>query len=49
MTGADIVLVCNRAALMTIRNAINKQGAKIEEFVITANDFTHSIEEVKQR
>ncbi|GAN32152.1 MAG: AAA family ATPase [Candidatus Brocadia sp. AMX2] len=49
MTGADIELVCKRAALMTIRNAINKQGAEIGEFVITANDFTHSIEEVKQR
>lgn len=49
MTGADIELVCKKAALMTIRNAISKHDAKIGEFVITANDFTHSIKEVKQR
>ncbi len=49
MTGADIELVCKKAALMTIRHAISKHGAKIGEFVITANDFAYSIKEAKLR
>jgi len=49
LTGADIELICKKATLMTIRNAINKQGAANKEFVITENDFTHAVEEVKQR
>jgi len=49
MTGADIELVCKRAALMTIRNTISKQSTSSGELVITENDFTHAIEEVKQR
>jgi len=49
MTGADIELICKKAALMTIRNAIGKQSTSKEELVITENDFTHAIEEAKQR
>jgi len=49
MTGADIELICKKAALTTIRNAISKQSASSGELVITENDFTHAIEEVKQR
>ncbi|MBI5796442.1 MAG: AAA family ATPase, partial [Planctomycetes bacterium] len=49
MTGADIELICKKAALMTIRNAISKQSTSSGELVITENDFTHAIEEVKQR
>lgn len=49
MTGADIELICKKAALMTIRNAIGKQSTSSGELVITENDFTHAIEEVKQR
>ena len=49
MTGADIELICKKTALMTIRNAINKQSAGNKELVITASDFNHAIEEVKKR
>lgn len=49
MTGADIELICKKAALMTVRNAISKQGASSKELVITASDFNHAIEEVKKR
>jgi len=49
MTGADIELICKKAALMTIRNTISKQSASSGELVITENDFTHAVEEVKQR
>ncbi len=49
MTGADIELICKKAALMTIRNTISKQSTSSGELVITENDFTHAIEEVKQR
>ena len=49
MTGADIELICKKAALMTVRNAISKQGASSKELVITASDFNHAVEEVKKR
>jgi len=49
MTGADIELICKKAALMTIRNTISKQSASSGELVITENDFTHAVEEVKKR
>ena len=49
LTGADIELICKKAALMTIRNAISKQITSSAELVITEKDFTHAIEEVKQR
>ena len=49
LTGADIELICKKAALITIRNAISKQSTSSEELVITENDFTHAVEEVKQR
>jgi transitional endoplasmic reticulum ATPase len=49
MTGADIELICKKAALMTIRNAIGKQSKGSGELLITENDFTHAIGEVKQR
>ncbi|OHB93264.1 MAG: hypothetical protein A2Z58_00670 [Planctomycetes bacterium RIFCSPHIGHO2_12_42_15] len=49
MTGADIELICKKAALMTIRKAIGKGGASRKELLITASDFAHAIEEVKQR
>ncbi|MCR4319103.1 MAG: AAA family ATPase, partial [Candidatus Brocadiaceae bacterium] len=49
MTGADIELICKKAALMTIRNAISKQSASSGELVITENDFTHAVEEIKKR
>ncbi len=49
MTGADIELICKKAALMTIRNAISKQSTSSGELVITENDFTHAVEEVKKR
>ena len=49
MTGADIELICKKAALMTIRNTIGKQSTGIGELVITENDFTHAVEEVKKR
>jgi len=49
MTGADIELICKKAALMTIRNTISKQSTSSGELVITENDFTHAVEEVKQR
>ena len=49
LTGADIELICKKAALMTIRNAISKQITSSAELVITENDFTHAIEEVKKR
>ena len=48
MTGADIELICKKAALMTVRNAISKQGASSKELVITASDFNHAVEEVKE-
>lgn len=47
MAGADIELICKKAALATVRNAINKQGAG--ELIITESDFLHAIEEVRQR
>ncbi len=49
MTGADIELICKKAALMTVRKAIGKGGASSKELLITASDFTHAIEEVKRR
>ncbi|HLE17276.1 MAG TPA: CDC48 family AAA ATPase [Syntrophales bacterium] len=49
LTGADIELICKKAALMTIRNAISKQITSSGELVITENDFTHAVEEVKKR
>ena len=49
LTGADIELICKKAALMTIRNAISKQITSSAELVITEKDFTHAIEEVKKR
>jgi transitional endoplasmic reticulum ATPase len=49
MTGADIELICKKAALMTIRNTISKQSTSSGELVITENDFTHAVEEVKKR
>ena len=49
MTGADIELICKKAALMTIRNTISKQSASSGELVITENDFPHAVEEVKKR
>ena len=49
LTGADIELICKKAALMTIRNTISKQSTSSGELVITENDFAHAIEEVKQR
>ncbi|HLE87216.1 MAG TPA: CDC48 family AAA ATPase [Candidatus Brocadiaceae bacterium] len=49
LTGADIELICKKAALMTIRKAISKQSASSGELVITEKDFTHAIEEVKKR
>ena len=48
MTGADIELICKKAALMTIRNTIGKQSTGSGELVITENDFTHAVEEVKR-
>lgn len=50
MTGADIELVCKKAALATVRNAIHKQdeGSSVE-LLITARDFAHAVEEVKRR
>ncbi|MBI5678787.1 MAG: CDC48 family AAA ATPase [Planctomycetes bacterium] len=49
MTGADIELICKKAALTAIRNTIGKQGASSKEFGISKSDFTHAIEEVKRR
>lgn len=49
MTGADIELICKKAALMTVRKAIGKGGAGSKELLITTSDFTHAIEEVKRR
>ena len=49
MTGADIELICKKAALMTIRNTIGKQSTGSGELVITENDFTHAVGEVKKR
>ena len=49
MTGADIELICKKAALTTIRNAISKQGAGSKELLITVSDFAHAIEEVRRR
>ncbi len=49
MTGADIELICKKAALMTIRNAIGKQVIGDKELIITADDIMRAIEDVKQR
>ncbi|MDO8141389.1 MAG: AAA family ATPase, partial [Candidatus Brocadiales bacterium] len=49
MTGADIELICKKAALTTVRNAISKQSEGSKELLITASDFAHAIEEIKQR
>ena len=49
LTGADIELICKKAALMTVRKAIGKGGASSKELLITASDFAHAIEEVKRR
>lgn len=49
MTGADIELICKRAALIAIRNAIGKQTPPVKDFVITSEDFRCAIEEIKQR
>ncbi|HEY4482374.1 MAG TPA: CDC48 family AAA ATPase [Candidatus Brocadiaceae bacterium] len=49
LTGADIELICKKAALMAIRNTISKQITSSGELVITENDFTHAVEEVKKR
>ncbi len=49
MTGADIELICKKAALATVRNAINKQGAGVGELIITESDFLHAIEEARER
>ncbi|HHT9128359.1 MAG TPA: CDC48 family AAA ATPase [Candidatus Wujingus californicus] len=49
MTGADIELICKRASLIAIRNAIGKQTPPVKDFVITSDDFRCAIEEIKQR
>lgn len=49
MTGADIELICKRAALMTIRRVVGKCPASSRELTITADDFSKAIEEIKQR
>ena len=49
MTGADIELICKRASLIAIRNAIGKQTPPVKDFVITSEDFRCAIEEIKQR
>ena len=49
MTGADIELICKRASLIAIRNAIGKQTPPVKDFVITSEDFRCAVEEIKQR
>lgn len=49
MTGADIELICKKAALGAIRKAVNNHCTTSEGFIITTNDLTTAIEEVKQR
>ncbi len=49
MTGADIELICKKAALATVRKAINKQGGSVGELIITESDFLHAIEEARER
>lgn len=49
MTGADIELICKKAALGAIRKAVNNRCTTSEGFIITTNDLTTAIEEVKQR
>ncbi|TLD40086.1 MAG: Cell division protein FtsH [Candidatus Jettenia ecosi] len=49
MTGADIELICKRAALMAIRSAIAQHKESSEGFIITAGDFDNAVKEVKQR
>ncbi len=49
MTGADIELICKKAALTAIRNAIGTHPTSGREFVITSGDMGNAVEEVKQR
>lgn len=49
MTGADIELICKKAALTAIRKAIDMRAASGKEFVITSGDVGSAVEEVKQR
>ncbi len=49
MTGADIELICKRAALTAIRKAIDTHAASGREFVITAADVSNAVNEVRQR
>lgn len=49
MTGADIELICKKAALTAIRKAIDIHAASGKEFVITAADVSSAVNEVKQR
>ncbi len=49
MTGADIELICKKAALTAIRKAIGMSAASVRECVITAADVSSAVNEVKQR
>lgn len=49
MTGADIELICKKAALTAIRKAIGTHPTSGREFVITSGDVGSAVEEVKQR
>ncbi|HJW86459.1 MAG TPA: CDC48 family AAA ATPase [Candidatus Brocadiaceae bacterium] len=49
MTGADIELICKKAALTAIRKAIGTHPTGGREFVITSGDVDSAVEEVKQR
>ena len=49
MTGADIELICKKAALTAIRKAIGTHPTSGREFVITSGDVDSAVEEVKQR
>lgn len=49
MTGADIELICKRAALIAIRKAIGSGSENSKELVITSDDFYHALDEIKQR
>lgn len=49
MTGADIELVCKKAALTAIRKAIDTHAASGGEFVITVADVSNAVNEVKER
>ena len=49
MTGADIELICKKAALTAIRNAIGTHPTSGRELVITSGDMGNAVEEVKQR